>query len=403
MSKIQIASNNSEQPTLYAQGVKKSDMLEWNTRTEGPVVFFSHGKQGFKQTESKYTAEAVNIGKANFRDPIAQAKFESEAAWRAKIKEGYYVTVEEAKTNTVIRPMKAHRMDRQGHKLRYDCHAQPKLNGYRCLAICADNGHLFLMSNGGETWNVPHILEELRPVLKPGSSIDGELYIHGVSLQNIGSLVKANRPESAALELHCYDFPQKDGKIYDWADRYDHLTDFFVEVTKVNKGYLGKSKLKLVETVLLHNEKDLDAFNAKVIAAGYEGVMLRNLHNSPYRYNYRSYDIFKLKHFSDNEFLVTGMKKRTHSINGVDTVICDVCVCRNNLNDDTFEVVPRGDIATKAEFWEHRDKYIGSRLVVRYLERSDMGIPQGNPVGIAFRLEEDMAESEPDMFSGEDS
>src|SRR5271170_376655 len=395
------ASNVVELPMLFAQGSKKTEILQWRTWTIGLVVFFAFGKVDGKQIESKYTADHVNVGKANYRDCVAQAQFESKAAWQRKLKEGYFVTVEEAKTATVIRPMKAHRLDRQGKKLRYPCDAQRKYNGYRCLAICNDD-HTFLMSNGGETWKVPHILEELKMTMSPGDMLDGELYIHGVSLQKIGSLVKDNRPESLALEFHIYDMPQLDGKIYPWEQRRKNLGTRSYGMASKAKALIGGSKLFIAETVTIRNEIELETYNKKVIAEGYEGVILRNL-GGEYRFGYRSYDVFKHKNFQDSEFLVVDMTQRTYSLNGVDTVIVDCCICRNNLNDKTFEVVPKGDIATKAEFWTNREKYIGSRLMVRYLERSDDGIPQGNPVGVAFRLDEDTSQEEPDMFAQEDS
>lgn len=403
MSLIQPVSDFSELPVLYAIGSKKTEVLQWKTFTKGPVVYFQHGKVGFKQIESKYTAEAVNLNKANFRDPVAQAKFESNAAWTRKMKEGYYLTTEEAKSSVIIRPMKAHRLDQQGKKLRWPCHAQRKYNGYRCLAICNDD-HTFLMSNGGETWNVPHILEELKRIMKPGMMLDGELYVHGVSLQRIGSLVKANRPESAILEFHLYDMPQKDGKLLGWDQRLENLKkqvqlahdDSLWTGTLTGRG--TASKLHMAETVVLHNEEQLAAFNAKVIAEGYEGVILRNF-GGEYKFNYRSYDVFKHKDFKDSEFTVIDARSRIHSVNGTDTLIVDVFVCKDNLNGTkTFEVVPRGDLATKAEFWENRSLYIGRRLTVRFLERSDDGIPQGNPVGVAFRAEEDHGEDVDEEF-----
>jgi hypothetical protein len=49
---------------------------------------------------------------------------------------------------------------------------------------------------------------------------------------------------------------------------------------------------------------------------------------------------------------------------------------------------------TRREYWTNRGSYIGQKLVVRFLERSIDGIPQGNPVGIAVRLPEDTPEAD---------
>jgi hypothetical protein len=56
----------------------------------------------------------------------------------------------------------------------------------------------------------------------------------------------------------------------------------------------------------------------------------------------------------------------------------------------------RGTIEQQVTYWNDRDFYIGRRLTVRYFERSDDGIPQGNPVGLLFRVEEDQEMSSED-------
>ncbi len=412
MSTIQQASDFTEQPTLFAIGGSAKKFLQWRTWTKGSTVFFEHGEVDGKKIEHKYTAKPVNEGRANYRDPVAQAQFESNAAWKTKIKEGYFTDLEEAKKSPVIRPMKAHRLDKQGHKLRYPCHGQRKLNGYRCLAIKDNTGYLYLMSSGGETWNVPHIVAALDPIMEPGDMVDGELYIHGVSLQTIGSLVKKNRPESLALEFHLYDMPISGGALpLSWEERERNLRKFmsrYHNYPKVPYSELNPPKIMLTETITLHDENELHRFNKIAIEGGYEGVILRNF-GGDYRFKagcYRSYDVFKHKDFKDSEFKVVDARSRVHSINGKDTLILDVFVCKDNIDGKLrFEVVPKGDIATKAAYWENRERHIGELLTVRYLERSDDGIPQGNPVGLGFRLDEDVAEdaaseSEGNMWNG---
>jgi len=399
-------------PTLYAKGAKNTEILQWRTWSEGPVVFFEYGKMGGKLQHSSYAAKPTNEGRANYRNPAQQAAFESHSAWEKKVKEGYYPDVEEAKNSQLILPMLAHRFDKQGHKLKFPASLQFKLNGLRCLARCDENG-VRLISRGNETWNIPHIQAACEQALKPGDMIDGEIYIHGVSLQKINSLAKKNRPESLALQFHLYDMPQWNGESGEWIDRADALCRFYLEriqcreaqarglsATHASGLFTAGSPIVLAETHTVASLDDAHRLELRAINEGYEGVILRNRAGG-YRYNYRSYDVFKLKNFMDEEFFIVDMTSRDYVNPATQAVtkIVDTVIVRNNLNESTFSVVPRGSIEMKADYIKNKDRYLGSKLIVRFLERSDDGVPQGNPVGMGFRIDEDIdKESENDLF-----
>ena len=397
-------------PTLYARGSKKTELLQWRAWAAGPVVFFEYGKVGGKLQCTNYTATATNVGRANERNPFAQSVFEAKAAWEKKLKEGYYVDIEEAKNSELVLPMLAHRFDKQGHKLKFPCSLQYKLNGLRCLAVCDDNG-VRLITRGNETWKIPHIQAACEQVMKPGDMLDGEIYVHGIPLQSINSLAKRNRPESSVLQFHLYDMPQWGGKSGEWIERADALCTFYLEhvakceatIAQVQKTGLSvnSSPIVLVETHTVQDLEHAKKLELHAINHGYEGVILRN-RGGGYKFNYRSYDVFKLKNFRDEEFFIQDMTKRTYvnPATFVATEIVDTVICRNNLNESHFEVVPWGSIEMKADYIKNKDKYIGSKLVVRYLERSNDGIPQGNPVGVAFRIDEDIGlDGDEDMFT----
>jgi hypothetical protein len=395
-------------PTLYAKGSKAKDINVWTVRHEGKTVFFEYGQLDGRLQTSHYDAAATNVGRANQRDPIAQAAFEAKSAFEKKIKSGgYYPDIEAARNAQIILPMLAHRYDKQGKKITWGrVSLQYKFNGLRTLVVCNEPGEVQLISRGNERWELPHIAAACAAVMNPGDMLDGEIYISNVSLQTIASLAKRYRPESLALRLFLYDMPQKAGKLAEWKQRADNLRDLFEEkIAKTNvslaTGFVSKT-LCLAKTVDVKNVEEAKIFEREAISLGMEGVILRNW-GGEYRFNYRSYDVQKWKNFADAEYKVLDAKSRVYvnSGTGEKTTIVDVFVCRNNLNDRTFEVVPRGDTATKAEYWTNRQKYIGERIMVRYLELSEDLIPVGNPVGLGFRLNEDTAPEEPDMFANE--
>jgi DNA ligase 1 len=396
-------------PPLFAKAAKKGEFLQWRVWSLGPVVFMEYGKLGGKLQTSKYVAKPTNEGRANYRDPTAQAAFEAQSAYEKKIKEGYYPDIEVAKNSELVLPMLAHRYDKQGHKFKFPGSLQYKLNGLRCLAVCNDNG-VRLISRGNETWNIPHIQLECERTMRPGDHIDGEIYIHGVPLQTINSLAKRNRPESAKLQFHLYDMPMWGGQTGEWIDRATALCNFYQDRVAAGslpyvRHELGAtvpgSPIVLANTFTVHTLDEAKQMEIGAIRAGYEGVILRN-RGGGYKYNYRSYDVFKLKNFIDAEFFILDMTQRTYvnPATGEETPIVDCVVCRNNQNDLTFEVVPRGSIEMKADYIRNKAKYIGTKLIVRFLEYSNDGLPQGNPVGLGFRIDEDIdKENENDLFS----
>lgn len=380
-----------ELPTLYQKNAK-GVIEQWRVWSDGPHVFSEHGKLGGKQILHKTLAAATNVGRANQRSPEQQAEFEARAAWTKKQdREGYFATIEDAKTNQVLLPMLAQKFNPK--KIHFPATASTKLNGLRLLAS-VKNGNVTLRSRTGVVWDIPHIEECVKVFAGTDDMmLDGEVYIHGASLQNLNGLVKNTaRPERQALQYHLYDLPLFGGHSEKWETRWEMLNGLFHEY----EGKVRNETIQLVTQTIVNSEDELKAFEKQAILAGYEGVILR-FHGEPYGFNQRPKSMMKIKNFQDSEFEVLSMRSRVHSVNGADTTICDICVCRNNLNDETFEVVPRGSVEQKAIYWRDREQYIGRRLIVRFLERSDDGIPQGNTVGLAFRLDED-ASGDDDMW-----
>src|SRR3989304_5553014 len=82
-----------------------------------------------------------------------------------------------------IKPMLAAPFEDHKHKLVYPVTVQPKFDGVRCLAFRKADGTIMLQSRGGDPYELPHIQNEISPWLGNGWILDGELYIHGTSLQ----------------------------------------------------------------------------------------------------------------------------------------------------------------------------------------------------------------------------
>lgn len=416
-----------ELPTLYSKDAKKN-LLQWSVWNEGDVVVMEHGQVGKKLTISKDRALATNVGRSNERDGEAQAEFEAQARWEKKLKQGYLESMDEAKTAEILLPMLAQPIVKKARRkgqivetrraVEFPCHVQPKLNGLRCLAFVGPDKSVTLKSRQGTVWDtLDHIEAAVSEMGEPGDIFDGEMYVHGLSLQQHNSLIKnASDPKVAEqrklLQFHLYDMPSKLGsRGRTWRERWHDLNTRYVMkylpnvadgFTNDDMIFYAPTTLQIVQTDTVYNEAGIKDWASKYISKGYEGLIIRQFGHE-YTFGKRKEALIKYKDFIDEEFVVEDILGREYfdRDTGSSYMIADKCVCRNNLSDATFEVVPLGTMQEKKLMLEEKEKYIGRRLVVRFLERSDSGIPQGNTVGVAFRLDEDtpVDDEDPSMWS----
>jgi DNA ligase 1 len=398
-----------ELPPLYIRD-KTGAIVQWRVFAEGDLVITEHGKLTGKKAENKTRCKPTNVGRANARDAVAQAKFEAQAAWEKKLKEGYNTDLEAARSALVLLPMLAHpfRQEKNGkikeRKLTFPAFAQRKYNGLRCLAFVHPDKTVTLMSRQGTVWDsdgLQHIRAAVAAIGHPGDIFDGELYVHGVALQTLNSWIKREQADTARLEYVLYDMPsskgQKDGV---WEDRWEELRGRFRAFgATAPSGVLIASiidALTLADTRLVRDIAEIEEFQRfATMDEGYEGLIIR-LGGRRYEFNDRSDGLLKFKTFQDCEFKVIDVLGREYQ---GETLIVDKFVCKNDLNDATFEVVPRGSMEQRATWWKTRETLLGQSLVVRFLERSTGLVPQGNPVGVAFRLPEDLPTEESSMYS----
>ena len=200
--------------TLYHKS-KTGATVQWDIWTEGADIVTEYGQIGGKMQNARKTAIAKNVGRANATTPEEQAILEAKAMHKKRLDGKYSLTIEES-NKEVFLPMLAASFDKRKDKVTYPVDVQPKLDGVRCLAYW-DGESLKLMSRGGKQWECSdHIIEELETVLPKGWVLDGELYIHGSTFQEITKLVKKLRPESVNVQFHVYDIPRGPENTEQW-------------------------------------------------------------------------------------------------------------------------------------------------------------------------------------------
>lgn len=360
-------------PTLYVKTAAGS-INYWKIWTKNGEVFTEWGQVGTdKPLTDSYVAQAKNIGRSNETSPVEQAELEAEAKFKKQLRLKYVHSIEEAESNLNIKPMRAYVWDeKRAKKVRWPVDVQPKYNGVRCMAYPLPGGSIRLMSRGGKDYTVPHIQQELIQRIPPGMCLDGELYVHGMSLQNIRHLIETYSDESLQVQLVVYDYTQLPPSKLEWMDRLEALSNWFGLHTSLK--YVVQS-----QTLRARSMEDVRSCHNMWVSLGYEGAMIRTL-TGTYRMAAKSTELLKFKMFQDAEFEVVGWGV------GKDGVIKYVCVQEDGKS---FEVRPMGTEEARAELLKTADADVGKLLTVKFQERSDDNIPIF-PVGVAFRPAEDM-------------
>ena len=317
--------------------------------------------------------QVINEGKQG-RTAQEQAIFEATSKLNKKRDEAYFDTIGEAMTQVKLLPMLAHPFEKRKHNITYPAIVQRKFDGVRCLAKLNDDGTVTLMSRKGKEF--PHLNHIREDVASNNSNanlvLDGELYSDTLTFQELVGLVRrvtlkeGNDQQMFEVSLRVYDCIDLENEV-DFEGRYETIT----EITN------GATYLSLVENVSVSTESEIHAAQARFVAEGYEGAMVRNRLGA-YAIGKRSANLQKVKTFMDSEYQIVGFTEGT----GIEAG-CVVWECQTP-DGQTFAVRPTGTHEERKVLFENGDEYIGQQLTVKYQELTDEGIPRF-PVGIAIR------------------
>lgn len=363
----------SQLPTLYSLD-KKGRTKVWSVTVEGAVITVSHGLEGGKITEKvSPPCKGKNIGRANETTPEQQALSEAQSKWNKQIDKDYKEDVKDCGEST-LPPLAKKYQDLKGIDCR-DYFISTKLNGVRMTAFLKD-GKPFFQSRGGKAYPViQSIADELQSNFWDYSEtfvIDGELYCHGMFLEDITSAVKKHNEDTPKIKFHMFDMYCERSPDKHFTTRFDLLEDMFLSSEK------EPEYLELVLQYYLTCEEELVDLHQQDVEEGYEGVVLRK-RDSLFKWNERSSDFLKYKVALDEEFKCVGMELDK---NGGGVPVFEV-----NLEDGTTEVFKanfKGTHERRKELWDNQGDYIGQHFTVEFESWSKYGIPL-KPISIAVR------------------
>ena len=321
-----------------------------------------------------------NLGKKNETSPSEQALNELRSTINKKIQNGYKIIstsgilddLELDSERLIPKPMLAHEFNEHKKKIKDDeiVYLQEKFDGLRCLANL-NTGELY-SRKGKQFFGLKHIevnVKEFGNHLK-GEWVDGELYSHSLTFQEISSLTRKTintGHDSSAIKLMVYDFISTDK----YSQRLDALQ------TAYGESDAPALLLAPSEAVQWPCTQAIEAAHDKFVEDGYEGLILRR--DTPYQ-NKRTDSLLKYKKFFEEEFKIIGIEKEEHE----DTVGTFTLVAKNGM---TFNARPAMTDNERKYIWKNREKFDYSQVAgVKYQELTEgvQGIPRF-PVLIKLR------------------
>lgn len=324
-----------------------------------------------KLTRREYQAKQKNVGRTNMTTCLEQAQLELDSRTKKQLDKGYVERQEDASkpsTNTLglLKPMLAQPLD----KVKPDdidwnrAYAQPKLDGHRAMF---KDGTLY--SRQGKVIDLPHIVNAIKAHGLDHLHLDGELYVHGKTLQEISSLVKRNKEESLELVYHVYDTVGQ----ATWLERMEPLT--------YNEPFPAGA-ITVLFAARVGSYEDLQYFHEENLEGGFEGTMLR-WGTTGYQDGKRSKHLLKMKNFQDAEFEIIGFQEGKPYVAPEATYQVPVWVCQTP-EGETFTCTAQGDRHEKHALFQNAKDHVGRQLTVKYHYLSKTGIPQ-LPVALRFR------------------
>lgn len=202
----------------------------------------------------------------------------------------------------VIKPMLAHTIE-DASKIVFPVLASPKLDGIRCLTIDgkAYSRNMKLIPNA-------HIQTRLAGL----HGFDGELIVGAPRGEGV-----FNRSTSGVMSRD--GTPKFNFWVFDMFDGH-HVDDAFEARLKAAKRQTSNvigDEVRAVPHKLIKNLDELNAYEARQLLAGYEGVMLRDP-RGPYKHGrstMREGWLGKVKRFLDSEAVIIGFVEQMQNTN----------------------------------------------------------------------------------------
>lgn len=363
----------------------------WNDEDRGYYIKRTTYQYGGKHTEQP--SLFIQTGKAK-RTVTEQYKLEYNSKIKKYLDKGYKIlpsTVdiknEEAVTtfiNTVMpnattdaNGFKKHMLAKQADSVTTKVfesiafwYASRKIDGTRCALYWKDD-HIETASRGGQKYSgLDHLVKHPKLIeffkKHPNYVLDGELYKHGLSLQQISGLVRREE-QSPILEFYLYDLMD------DTLTFRDRLTLLNEIKDELSLGFNPEQewgeddlKIQMVPHEKVSGWLNIEKLHNKYVKEGWEGLVIRDP-DAVYIYGGRTNAMIKVKQYLDAEFEITGLSEGLRDE--------DMCFTLKTKDGKQFKAKPMGSRDVKAAYRQNLSSLIGKMATVKYFYYSDDGTP----------------------------
>jgi DNA ligase-1 len=231
---------------------------------------------------------------------------------------------------------------------------QPKYDGVRCRAIplAGANGEkcLLLSSEENVIFSVPH-LNEIIGGLNLKSELDGELYCHGMSFEQIVSITSRTvnlHPDYKRIQFHCFDIVNSEPQM---------KRSLIIENLRGLNSHLAVAPFWLCE-----NLDDVMRTHDKLQELGYEGIIVRHT-QAPYELK-RSLYVMKFKAKKEDDYEIVGYQEEM-SILGEPKNSLGAVICKSG-DGNIFNVGSGFTAEQRYNLWTNKEELLGKTAKVKY-------------------------------------
>lgn len=352
----QYGGKKTEQPTIYIKSGKASRTVTEQLDLEYKSNIKKYLDKGYKLLESHID----NYSEQELQEIIGDVVTDSSgfakhmlAKQADKVKDS---TIENVKVWAVSR----------------------KIDGVRCSFYWKDR-EVKTASRGGGNYDYSTYQLREHPMLiqflsqHPDWVLDGELYKHGKSLQQISGAARMEKTAAGCdwIEYYVYDImvpniPFEKRQLY-----LNELQEFLGQTEFNPEKEWNENDLRIHvvphEYIYGKNKKDqIIALHNQYVSEGWEGCVARDV-SKAYKFGGRGNEMIKFKMYQDAEFEITGISEGLRPE--------DMCFTLKTEDDIEFKAKPMGSKELKEQYREDLPKLIGKMATVKFFYLSDEGTP----------------------------
>lgn len=242
-----------------------------------------------------------------------------------------------------------------------------KIDGVRALfSYNEEEDEIHTSSRGGGEYDVSTTAirqdEQLLDLFRknPTLILDGELYVHGWSLQRISGVARKKTWDERCEHLQFWIFD-----VVMTEETFNNRLDFLTDI-KIDFEHEDNEKVVVLEHELLEGWSKIKKAHDKYVSEGFEGLVARKI-NSKYEPGKRNSSWIKVKDRLEEEFEITGIEEGLRPE--------DMCFVLETKEGKPFKAKPVGSRELREEYLETWEELVGLKASVTFFTWSDEKTP----------------------------